>query len=102
MINYLWDPDVLRTCLTSNNCDRAIVEKIIEEWNKLILGEPGTAEIKTIAKKIYQSIRQDSGLKNTGNDYQEFAKSFLVNALRETTSVYDQLRDDIFHPEKTL
>ncbi len=100
--NYLWDPEVLRTLLTSKQCEPAIVEEIVEEWNKSIPGNPETERIKKFVNKIYRKIREESGLSNIGNDYKEFAEYSLVDALRETPSVYDQLRDDIFHPEKTI
>ena len=100
--NYLWDPDVLRTFLTSKKCNNIIVEEIINEWNNMISGNLEIAEIKKSVGKIYRTIRTKSNLPQLDNTYKDFAKYSLTNALQDTPSVYKQLRNDIFHPEKTI
>ncbi|MCY4241026.1 MAG: AAA family ATPase [Rhodobacter sp.] len=100
--NYLWDPEVLRNFLASTDCDPAVAERILEEWGDMIPGEIETAKIKSLVGEIYQTILKKSKLSKLGNTYEEFAKHFLVDALRKTPSVYNDLRDDVFHPRKSV
>lgn len=93
---YLYDPKVLRTFLVSHGCDETTVVEIINARNDFMENQSGLINIKNVSRNLFDTIRKTAGLQNLGNKREEFALQFLVKALRETVSVFDELREDVF------
>ncbi|WP_419939521.1 AAA family ATPase [Candidatus Palauibacter sp.] len=94
--NYLYDESVLRTFLQLND-KLEYVESILERRGELLNGQSSiTGDMKLITQRLFQYIKSQTKLDNLGNNRTEFAIQFLVPALRDTQSVFDELAEDIF------
>ena len=92
---YLYDPAVLRTFLTSHECNETVVEKILTARDELLSGMQGQANIKDVSRELLEQIRKISNVPNLGNRREEFVLQFLVPALRKTETVFNELREDV-------
>ncbi len=94
--DYLYDQAVLRTFLETSSCGENVVEAVLNERRSLLNGQAGPVNVKDISRKLFERIRNATKLQNLGNTREEFALQHLVPALRETPSVYGELRKDVF------
>jgi hypothetical protein len=53
-------------------------------------------ELKSAAGEIYNAVRQILGLVGRGNDHRAFARSTLAPLVTPGTTVYNELKRDIF------
>ena len=97
--NYLYDPKVIGTFLAKQ--DRAESTDKLLRGLREILGETSIeiGDVKTHTRKMFELIRQETGLPNLGNTRRAFAIHHLAPALRATPSVFNELREDVFPPE---
>lgn len=93
---YLYDPEVLRTFLKSNDCDDTVVQEVLEKRNELVENQSGPSNIKDLSQRILHAIREITEIQYLGKGRKGFAKSFLVPALGNTQSVLEELREDVF------
>ena len=92
---YLYDAEVLRTFLETVGCENAVAE-VLDERDSLLKRQEGPANVKDVSQELFAKIRDATGLPNLGNKREEFASQFLVPALRATSCVYEELREDVF------
>ena len=92
---YLYDAEVLRTFLETAGCGDAVAE-VLDERDSLLNRQVGPANVKDVSQELFAKIRDATGLPNLGNKREEFASQFLVPALRATSCVYGELREDVF------
>lgn len=93
---YLYDREVLRTFMKLHNCQESAISEVLKECNKLIDSQEGPRNVKDVSGYIFNVIKRVTKLPNLGNTHKEFALHFLVKALRETSMVFDELREDVF------
>lgn len=93
--DYLYDPAVLRTFLTNSGCSADVVEDVLNMRTSLVNGQAGPENVKDVSQDLLESIRAATSLRNLGNNREEFALQHLVPALRETSNVYKELREDV-------
>ena len=93
---YLYDPEVLRTFLRAVGCEELVVDSVMDARKSLIDGQRGRKNSKDVAQRLLDTIRNETGLANLGNTREQFASQFLLPALRRTSSVYEELREDVF------
>ena len=92
---YLYDSEVLRTFLKSKGFD-AVVSDVLQQRDALRNKQSGPPNIKDLSQRLLGIIRSLTALPNLGNSRTEFALQYLVPALRETETVYEELREDVF------
>ena len=92
---YLYDAEVLRTFLETAGCEDTVAE-VLDERDSLLNLQEGPANVKDVSQELFAKIRDATGLPNLGNKREEFATQFLVPALRATSCVYQELREDVF------
>ena len=94
--NYLYDPDVLSTFLKINERED-LTGTILAKREELLSGNASKyGDVKAITRDLFSHIRNSKPLDNLGRSRQEFALSHLVPALRQTSSVYQELFGDVF------
>ena len=93
---YLYDADVLRTFMEANGCDEPVVAEVLNARVAAMTRQRGSARVKGVSNSLLDTIRKTTELPNLGNSREEFALQFLVPALRETPSVFAELREDVF------
>ena len=93
--NYLYDPGVLETFL-NNNEKQELAASILAKRTELLEQKSSTDDMKKITQDLFAYIRTSTGIRNLGNSRHEFALQHLVPALKDTTSVYNELREDVF------
>ena len=93
---YLYDTEVLRTFMETHGCDEAVVAEVLNARHEAMNRQRGSARVKGVSNSLLHTIRQTTELPNLGNNREEFALHFLVPALRETQSVFRELREDVF------
>ena len=94
--NYLYDPEVLKTFLSSNGKATAI-DDVLAEQQKLLEGASvDTADMKRVSQKLLATIKQSTGITNLGNTRAEFTQQHLVPALKQTPAVFQELEEDLF------
>ena len=93
---YLYDPEVIRTFLRTDGCEDAVVDMVLSRRELLLSGQLGPKNIKDVSRDLFAAIRSETGLRNLGNNREEFALQFLVPALGKTHAVYQELREDVF------
>lgn len=93
--NYLWDKEVIRTALQNIGADENTIEDILREYpfqnSKL-----DDMKSDNLLQGLFERIRQGDGILQPGRNRREFAFSHLAQALRKTTQVYEELREDVF------
>ena len=97
--NYLYDPEVLKTFLSMRDKEEC-AEEILEYHEKKLLSGSAMEEAdltKDKTRNLFAFIKKSTQLGNLGNKRDEFALYHLAPALRQTSSVYQKLRADIFH-----
>ena len=94
--DYLYDPEVIRTFLLTAGCGETLVESVLRERESLLDGQPGPTNVKDVSRNLFEAIRNITGLPNLGRNREEFALQFLVPAVIQTTSVYNELWEDVF------
>lgn len=92
---YLYDEKVLSTFLSENNCSEKEPE-ILADRKNLLENVDGIPNSKHVSRQLFQSIKKHTQLRNLGNKREEFALQYLIPALRNTPSVYQELLEDIF------
>ena len=92
---YLYDEKVLSTFLSENNCSEK-EPKILADRRNLLENADGNSNSKHVSRQLFQSIKKHTRLPNLGNKREEFALQYLIPALRNTPSVYQELLEDIF------
>ncbi len=93
---YLYHQEVIRKFLETKDCDDSVINKVLTKRNSLLDGQSEPKSIKKISRDFFEAIRSITRLQNLGNKRDEFALAFLVPALRQTSNVYEELREDIF------
>lgn len=94
--NYLYDEEVLRTFLLLNEKGEC-AEAVLERRTELLDGQSSrTGDMKAMTQQLLHRVKQETGLDNLGNNRTEFAIQFLVPALRQTSSVFNELKEDVF------
>ena len=93
---YLYDQEVLRTFLRTEGCEASVVNAVLGKREALIAGQTGPKNIKDVSRQLFAAIRDTTGLPNLGNNREQFASQFLLPALRQTRTVYEELREDVF------
>lgn len=93
--NYLYDPAVLKTFLRKIGKDN-LVDIILKERNDLLQGNLENPDIKSVSGVLFNFIRKTAEHTTLGKTCQEFAKQYLVPALKETPDVLKELEGDIF------
>ncbi|MCY4090817.1 MAG: AAA family ATPase [Caldilineaceae bacterium] len=97
--NYLYDPKVLKTFLKMQDKEKC-AEGILEYHEKELLSARTMMDAdltKDKTRNLFAFIKKSTQLGNLGNTRDEFALHHLAPALRQTPSVYQELRADIFH-----
>ena len=94
--DYLYDTEVLRTFLKSQDCDDEVADKVLAKQQELLNNQTGPSNIKEVSRPLFAFIRQATGISNLGNTREEFARQFLVVALKKTPTVFKELQEDIF------
>ena len=89
--NYLYDPEVLRTFFSENG-QRERGEELLAQLIDLLTAD----DLKDGLQGLLQVIRNGSGIRNLGNSLREFALYHLAPALGKTSSVLDELGQDVF------
>ena len=94
--NYLYDSEVLKTFLLTNDKKEA-EEIVLGELEKLLAGSDATtADMKKVTQELFASIKTATRLSNLGNSRSEFALQHLVPALKNTPEVLQELEEDLF------
>lgn len=93
---YLYDPEVIHTFLRIAGCEETVVDNVLSQRETLLNGNLGPKNVRDVSRKLFEAIRRLAGLSNLGNSREEFALQFLVPALVQTSSVYNELREDVF------
>ena len=96
--DYLYQPNVLRTFLSSKGCE-AHIDDILIERERLLTNSEGPPKVKNISQELHRYIGKKTGLTDLGRSREAFALDHLVPALRNTTDVFKQLGQDIFNHE---
>ena len=76
-------------------CEEAVVETVVSRRESLLNGQLGRKNIKDVSRDLFMAIRSDTGLRNLGNNREEFALQFLVPALGRTQVVFQELWEDV-------
>lgn len=97
--NYLYDPAVIATILAKH--DRVGLTEGLQSRLQEILGDTSIelGDVKAHTRKMFELIRSETGLPALGNSRREFAVYHLAPALRETPSIFNELREDVFPAE---
>ena len=95
---YLYDSEVLTTFMKNRGCSEDQIKEVLVCRTKLLNTQNNTPKIKDVSQKLFYEIRRISGLRNLGNRREEFALDILVPALKETPSIFSELKEDIFKP----
>ena len=96
--NYLYDPEVLKTFLRISGKEKCAASVLKYHETELLLGST-MAEVdlaKDRTRNLFDFIKKSTQLSNLGNKRDEFALYHLAPALRQTPTVYKELRADIF------
>ena len=92
---YLYDPEVIEEFL--NEYGKAdCVDTILAKRECLIEANPKGNDVKSVSRDLFDFIKKTTHIPNLGRRREEFAKEFLVPALKKTHSVYKELRADVF------
>ena len=93
--NYLWDKEVVRTALKGMSLEDSAIEYILDEYP---FQDPVQDDLKkgNLQQIFFDRIRRTDGISLPGRNRREFVSSYLAPALRQTTEVYLELRDDVF------
>ena len=93
--NYLWDKVVVRKALQNMGADDTVIENILEKYP---FDNPKEDDMKAdnLQQNFFEHIRNIKGVSRPGRDRKEFMFAHLALALRETTEIYQELRDDVF------
>jgi len=97
--SYLWDDEILeRFCAQQGRPDA--VESILSEKARLLQenrdSRKESDDHKAISERLYQKVRRDLGLTQSGSDAQPFAIQFLAPLITPDTIAYKRLERDIF------
>ena len=94
--NYLYDPEVLSTFLTTNERE-ALIPSVVAKCEELLSGSNSQyGDMKKVTRELFDYIRKSTRLNNLGNSRGEFAIQHLVPALRDTPAVREELEKDVF------
>ncbi|MCS1408772.1 MAG: hypothetical protein M2R45_01949 [Verrucomicrobia subdivision 3 bacterium] len=93
--NYLYAPEVLETFLKSKE-KGDVVEEILDYQSSLLPSGISVSDMKNVTQQVLNRIKRSTHLGHLGNACKEFALQHLVPALKETTSVFQELESDIF------
>lgn len=96
--NYLYDPEVLRTFLRRNE-KQDLVDDILNKRQELLASAAMPDNVEAITQELFQYIKTKTSMASLGRQRRRFALSQLVPALRETPSVFQELREDVFPQE---
>ena len=96
--NYLYDPEVLRTFLRRNE-KQDLADDILNKRKELLGSAAMPDNVKAITQELFEYIKTKTGIASLGKQRRRFALSQLVPALRETPSVFQELREDVFPQE---
>lgn len=91
--DYLFDPEVLRTFLTQYGSKDVDIDCILEKRNELV---ERCKTVKKATKALFAFIEKTTTIAYLGDSVDDFALEYLVPALVETSSILQQLDDDIF------
>ena len=94
--NYLYDDNVLSTFL--KNIDKKQCTDCILKERKILLSKPQTGDdnLKDISQELLIYIRDSTKHISLGNTCREFAEQHLIEALKQTPNVLQELTSDIF------
>ena len=94
--NYLYDADVLQTFLKMINKEEHS-DNILRRRGELLLSDKALGDnIKAISRDLFGHIKQTTRRGDLGNTREEFAKQHLTPALKNTSHVLHELKEDIF------
>lgn len=93
--NYLYDPEVIEEFLNEYGKEDC-VDTILAKRECLIDANPKGNDVKSVSRDLFDFIKKTTHIPNLGRRREEFAKEFLVPALKKTHSVYKELRADVF------
>ena len=94
--NYLYDPKVLMTFLSTNNKE-GLAPGVLSKLEELVdCSTPDYGDMKKVTRELFEFIRKSTQISNLGNSRTEFALQHLVPALRSTPSVRKELEGDAF------
>ena len=93
--NYLYDPEVLRTFL--KRIDKAeLTDAVLNKRQDLLDHSQMPDDVKSVTCELFEYIRGVAELPQLGRRREGFALSYLVPALHETPSVFQELLEDVF------
>ena len=93
--NYLYDPEVLRTFLRQNEKEE-LAATILNKLEELLASLVMVDNVKSVTQKLFEYIREQTGITTLGRTRGRFALSQLLPALRETPSVLEELEEEVF------
>ena len=92
---YLYDAEVLTAFMDRENVGEK-TQQVISARKSLLEETDGNWNSKHVSRKIFQSVKDITGLHNLGNTREEFALQYLVPALKHTPAVYQEISQDVF------
>lgn len=93
--NYLYAPEVLKTFLSANQKEE-VQDVVLKTLEELLDGRSSVdADMKKKTQKLFAAIKRETQLPKLGNSRAEFALQHLVPALRDTPSVFLELKGDL-------
>lgn len=92
---YLYDPEVIEEFLNEYGKEDC-VNAILAKRECLIDANQKANDVKSVSRDLLDFIKKTTHIPNLGRTREEFAKEFLVPALKKTRSVYEELRADVF------
>ena len=94
--NYLYDLDVVAKFLGTIG-EELFTDSILKMQAELLSkSEAPDNNVKAIGQELFEYILQTTRRSDLGNTREQFAKQYLVPALKETSSVIEELRADVF------
>ena len=94
--NYLYDPEVLKTFLATNNKDD-LTPCVLAKYEELLPGSsPKDGDMKKVTQQLLEHIKKSTKITNLGNSRTEFATQHLVPALKQTPAIRGELQEDVF------
>lgn len=97
--NYLFDFEIIDLLIHKMNAEDNL-DNIHKQINDEIATLPSRSktpdDIKSSAPKIYQILKKELNLTNSGSTYSDFAKKHLVPLIASDTDVYNNLKSDIW------
>lgn len=92
---YLYAPEVITEFLNAHGKEDC-VNAILAKRECLIDANPKGNDVKSVSRDLLDFIKKTTHIPNLGRTREEFVKAFLVPALKNTHSVYEELRADVF------